>query len=80
MKKKINIGPLDFKKEIEYEGEQFDVYSIDYDGKKSEGIKFKKESIILFPFDINEQSQVRRVYIKHFYNFVDEEATILCSF
>jgi hypothetical protein len=77
-KKKIEIDPIDFDKNVEFSGDNMIVYSVKHGDAKVESSKCLDDLVLLLPFDIGASGlvgQIKRVYINRFYNFVEEERT-----
>jgi hypothetical protein len=65
----MNLGDLQFNKKQEYSDGKYSIFSFSGEKGKFRRLVCEQESICIFPFDLNENNQIRNVYVSKYHDY-----------
>lgn len=74
----MNLGDLQFNKKQEYSDGKYSVFSFSGEKGKFRRISCEQESICIFPFDLNENNQIRNIYVSKYHDYLSNSPETRC--
>lgn len=74
----MNLSDLQFNKKQEYSDGKYSVFSFSGEKGKFRRIACEQESICIFPFDLNENNQIKHVYVSKYHDYLTNSPEARC--
>lgn len=73
-----DLSNFKFNKEKKYEDGKYTVYNISTDFGEHRRITCESDSICIIPFDVNDQNQIKNVYLIKYHDYLDNKSGFSC--
>lgn len=74
----MNLGNIPFNKKKEYSDGKYSIFSFSGEKGKFRRLSCEKAGLCVFPFDLNENDQVKNVYLKKYHDYLTNSPETKC--
>jgi hypothetical protein len=74
----MNLGDYKFNKKKEYSDDKYSVFSFSGEKGKFRRLVCEKESLCIFPFDLNNSDQIQNVYVSKYHDYHTNSPETCC--